>query len=215
MRMLTSPQGSAEWLSERAGKATASEFSSIMAKIKTGEAADRCNYRARLVVERLTGKPIPTFQSAAMRQGTEREPDARMAYMVKTGAVVEQVGLCLHDTLDAGASPDGLIDEDGGLEIKCPELATHLEYLRLKAEPPAYTWQIQGCMWITGRKWWDFVSYNPDFPDHLQLVTRRIHRDEEVIARLEAEVKKFLAEVEQETADVMNLPAAALPNQQN
>jgi len=202
-------QGTPEWLAERAGIATASSFADVMATVKSGEAASRRNYRARLVVERLTGKPVPTFQSAAMRQGTEREPDARMAYMMKTGAVVDQVGLCRHDTLEAGASPDGLIGTDGGLEIKCPELATHLEYIKLKTEPPEYAWQIQGGMWITGRKWWDFASFNPDFPEHLQLVIRRVCRDEAAITRLAAEVSKFMDEVRAEEALIRAMPIAA------
>jgi YqaJ-like viral recombinase domain len=208
MRVIECEQGSAQWLAERAGKATASEFASVMAKIKSGEAAERKNYRTRLVVERLTGKPIPTFQSAAMRQGTEREPDARMAYMIKTGAVVDQVGFCAHDTLSAGASPDGLIGADGGLEIKCPELSAHLEYLKLDREPKIYSWQIQGCMWITGRSWWDFVSYNPDFPEQLQLCVRRVQRDMEAIDLLEREVEKFLLEVDQEELLIRNLGVA-------
>lgn len=211
MRILTHQQGSPEWLASRAGIPTASEFDSVMAKVKTGEAASRRNYRAKLVVERLTGKPVPTFLSAAMRQGTEREPDARMAYMVRTGNVVEQVGLCMHDELEAGASPDGLIDADGGLEIKCPELATHLEYIKLKpaTAPAEYVWQVQGNLWITGRSWWEFVSYNPDFPEHLQLVIRRIRRDEAAIQLLEAEVKNFIEGVKTETEFIRNLPLAA------
>lgn len=209
MRVLTHSQGSAEWLAARAGRPTASEFASIMATVKSGESASRRNYRTKLVVERLTGKPLPTFQSAAMRQGTEREPDARMAYMVKTGAVVEEVGLCLHDTLDCGSSPDGLIGADGGLEIKCPELSTHMEYLMLPGEPAEYRWQIQGGMWITGRAWWDFVSFNPDFPAHLQLIVRRVKRDEAAIRKLAAEVEAFIKEVADEEARVRALPIAA------
>lgn len=202
-------QGTPEWLADRAGIATASSFADVMATIKSGEAASRRSYRARLVVERLTGKPVPTFQSAAMRQGNEREPDARMAYMMRTGAVVDQVGLCRHDTLEAGSSPDGLIGSDGGLEIKCPELATHLEYIKLKTEPPEYSWQIQGGMWITGRQWWDFASFNPDFPEHLQLVVRRVYRDESAIAKLAAEVAKFMDEVRAEEALIRSMPIAA------
>jgi hypothetical protein len=209
VKIIDHPQGSAEWLASRSGIATASCFADIMATVRSGEAAGRRNYRARLVVERLTGKPVSTFQSAAMRQGTEREPDARMAYMVRTGAVVEQVGLCRHDDLEAGASPDGLIDADGGLEIKCPELATHLEYLKLRCEPPEYTWQIQGGMWITGRAWWDFASFNPDFPAHLQLVVRRVKRNDEAIAKLAAEVAKFMDEVRAEEQSIRELPLAA------
>jgi putative phage-type endonuclease len=209
MRMLDYPQGSAEWLSARSGIPTASCFAAIMATVKTGEAADRRNYRARLVVEKLTGKPVPTFTNAAMKQGTEREPFARMAYEARTGNIVQEVGLCLHDTLPVGASPDGLIEADGGLEIKCPELSTHLAYLQSKGEPAEYTWQIQGGMWITGRQWWDFVSWNPDFPEHLQLIVRRIARNDEAIKKLAAEVERFLAEVDAEVERVRGLKVAA------
>lgn len=203
------PQGSQEWLASRCGVASASRFAAIMATIKTGEAAERRNYRTDLVVERLTGKPLETFTTNAMKQGIEREPLARVAYETRTGNMVEQVGFCRHDVLLAGASPDGLIDEEGGLEIKCPERSAHLRYLQQDMEPPEYTWQIQGGMWITGRQWWDFVSYNPDFPQHLQLIVRRIKRNDEAIKRLAAEVVKFLAEVDAEVERVSNLKVAA------
>lgn len=202
-------QGTPEWFAARVGIATASCFGSILATIKTGEAAERRNYRAQLVVERLTGKPVGGFQSAAMKQGTEREPLARAAYEIRTGAFVDEIGFCRHDTLECGASPDGLIDADGALEIKCPELATHLAYLRLKAEPAAYSAQIQGQLWITGRQWCDFVSFNPDFPEHLQLIVRRIPRDEKAIASLEFAVGLFMEEVRKEEAEVLALPLAA------
>jgi hypothetical protein len=207
MRMIEHPQGSEEWLASRAGIATASCFADIMATIKTGEAASRRNYRAKLVVERLTGKAVRGFTTKAMEQGTEREPAARLAYEAETGASVLQVGLCLHDTLEAGASPDGLIAADGGLELKCPELATHLEYLKLKTEPPEYTWQIQGGMWITGRKWWDFASFNPDFPENLQLVVRRVMRNESAIDKLAGEVARFMDEVRAEEQAMRRLAA--------
>lgn len=203
------PQGSPEWLASRCGVASASRFAAIMATIKTGEAAERRNYRTDLVVERLTGKPLETFTTNAMKQGIEREPLARVAYETRTGNMVEQVGFCRHDVLLAGASPDGLIDEEGGLEIKCPERSAHLRYLQQDMEPPEYTWQIQGGMWITSRQWWDFVSYNPDFPQHLQLIVRRIKRNEEAIKKLAAEVVKFLAEVDAEVERVSNLKVAA------
>lgn len=207
MKIITADQGTDDWHQARAGIATASRFADVMATIKSGEAASRRNYRIDLVVERLTGKALPTLQSFAMRQGIEREPDARMAYMVKTGAVVHQVGLCRHDTIECGASPDGLIDTDGGLEVKCPERSAHFEYLRIKAEPPEYTWQIQGGMWVCERQWWDFVSWNPDFPPHLQLIVRRIKRDEKAIAHLAAEVKKFMDEVLAEAESATSLAA--------
>lgn len=209
MRMIEHPQGSPEWLQSRCGIPSASRFAAVMAKIKTGESAERRNYRTDLVVERLTGRPLEGFTTAAMKQGTEREPFARMAYEARTGLIVQEVGFCLHDTMEAGASPDGLIDADGGLEIKCPERSAHLRYIQQPGEPPEYTWQIQGGMWITGRAYWDFVSYNPDFPEHLQLIVRRIKRDEDAIKRLADEVARFVEEVRAETEAVRNLKVAA------
>lgn len=209
MKIIDCEQGSEEWLAARSGIATASCFSAILATIKSGEAAERRNYRAKLVVERLTGRCVSGFTTAAMQQGTEREPLARAAYESRTRTFVNEVGFCRHDELEAGASPDGLIGDDGGLEVKCPELATHLSYLRLKTEPAAYTPQIQGCMWITGRAWWDFVSFNPDFPAHLQLVIRRVPRDEKAIASLEFAVGLFMTEVRAEEAEIRALPIAA------
>ena len=209
MRLVEGAQGMPEWLQARHGIPTASRFGAIMAKIKSGEAADRRNYRADLVVELLTGRPLEGFSTPAMRQGIEREPLARLAYEAETGEMVTEVGLCLHDTMGAGASPDGLIGTDGGLEIKCPERAAHLRYLQQAAEPPEYTWQIQGGMWITGRAWWDFVSWNPDFPEHLQLIIRRIKRDDKAIADLAAEVGLFITEVAAEVARCNALKEAA------
>jgi hypothetical protein len=210
MRIVNCEQGTPEWMQARCGIATASCFSNILATIKSGEAAARRNYRAKLVVERLTGKVVSSdFQSASMIQGIAREPLARDAYSEKTGTEIEQVGFMVDDLHQAGASPDGLIGDDGGLEIKCPELATHLEYLRLRSEPPAYTAQIQGCMWISGRKWWDFVSWNPDFPAHLQMIVRRVHRDDDYITSLQLAVARFMQEVREEEIEIRSLPEAA------
>lgn len=209
MRIIQCAQGSPEWLAARCGVASASRFGAVMATIKTGEAAERRNYKTDLVVERLTGRPLEGFTTAAMKQGIEREPDARKAYESDTGNLVEEVGFCRLEDLDAGASPDGLIDEDGGLEIKCPERSAHLRYLQQDMEPPEYTWQIQGGMWVTGRQWWDFVSYNPDFPDNLQLIVRRIKRNDEAIKKLAAEVERFLGEVDAEVTRILNMKKAA------
>lgn len=200
-------QGSEEWFAARCGKATASQFRAILATIKSGEAAERRNYRAALIVERLTGKADIGFTSEAMRWGTEQEPFARIAYMAKTGAVVEEAGFILHPEINAGASPDGLIGEDGGLEIKCPSKATHLSTLQSGVMPTEHTPQVQGAMWITGRKWWDFVSYHPEFPDHLQLFVKRVQRDDDYIRDLEAKVRAFLAEVDAEVESLSKLAA--------
>lgn len=196
MKVVECTQGTPEWFLARAGIATASNFSAVMAQAASGEAVTRRNYRTRLVVERLTGKSLEkSFSSFAMQQGEEREPGARDRYMIATGSLVRQVGLCVHDELECASSPDGLIDEDGGVEIKCPELSAHFEHIRRANEPPEYRAQIQGNLWVTGRKWWDFVSFNPDFPEHLQLVVRRIKRDDAYIAKLHQQVAQFMAEV--------------------
>ena len=199
-----SPQGSEAWHQCRLGLATASNFQKVLATIKSGEAAERRNYRIKLALERITGKREDGFQNDAMRLGTEREPLARIAYEVLTGNNVMEVGFCRHPTLECGASCDGIIDETRGIEIKAPSPGKHVEYLHQKAEPPEYTAQIQGCLWITGRAAWDFVSFNPEFPENAQLIVRTIKRDEAYIARLEDAVKLFMFEVEGEVEAIRN-----------
>jgi YqaJ-like viral recombinase domain len=191
-------QGSEAWLQQRVGKATASKFAAIMSTKKGGgETAVRRDYRVELVVERLTGRPTPVFESWPMRQGREREPLARTVFEVQTGIFVHEAGFVEHEELMAGASPDGLIAADGGLELKCPTASTHFDYLRLPDGtcPEDYEWQVHGGMWVTGRKFWYFGSFNPEFPENLQLVVRRIERDEAKIAALDAGVRQFLIEV--------------------
>lgn len=189
-------QQSPEWFAARLGKATASRFKDVLATIKNGEAATRRNYRMQLVVERLTGQKEEGYTNQAMSWGNDNEPLARIAYEVKTGLLVTQADFVDHPTLMAGASPDGLIGEDGGLEIKCPhQSAVHIETIQ-SGMPSEHMPQVQGAMWITGRKWWDFVSYDPRMPEHLQLYVQRIERDDKYIADLEAKVTAFLCEVE-------------------
>lgn len=189
-------QGTPEWFAARCGRATASRFSDVLAAIKVGEAAARRNYKAQLVCERMTGVPAEAFESAAMKWGTEQEPFARMAYEAKTGEIVEETGFIAHPEMMAGASPDGLIGTDGGFECKCPNTATHIDTL-LKGMPAEHLPQVQGCMWITGRKWWDFVSYDPRLPERLQLYVQRVERDNDYIATLEVSVSRFLIEVDE------------------
>ncbi len=199
-------QRSPEWFADRCGCVTASSVANVLAKIKTGEAADRRNYRARLVVERLTGNPVETFSNGAMQRGVELEPMARLAYEVKTGNWVIESGFWKDGWL--GASPDGLIDDDGLLEIKCPSLATHLDYLK-SGFPSGYQPQVQMQMWVTNRQWCDFVSYAPEYPEHLKLFIVRVKRDDEYIKTMESELTKFLAEVEMELETLGKI--AALP----
>lgn len=192
-----SEQGSAQWLAERAGCATASRFKDVLAKIKTGEAATRRAYRMQLVTERLTGSPVESFKNAAMEWGTQHEPLARAAYEAVTGEDVQTVGFIKHKSLAwLGGSPDGLIGDDGGIEIKCPYVSTvHVDTL-LNGMPSEHMAQVQGNLWITGREWWDFISFDPRMPEHLQLHIQRIERNDEYIAKLALEVDSFLLEVD-------------------
>ena len=200
-------QRSPEWFAARLGIATASRFNAVLAKIKTGESAERRNYRAQLVVERLTGKQVETYQNAAMQHGTEQEPFARMAFAANTSVIVEEVGFLRHAEIEAGCSPDGLIDEDGMIEIKCPfQTAIHIDSLK-NGMPKEHGPQVQGQMWIAGRQWVDFVSYDPRMPEKLQLFVQRIQRDDEYIANLSKEVAAFMEEVKAEEAQLLKLAA--------
>ena len=189
-------QGSQDWLKARCGLVTASRFSDVLATTKSGEAASRRNYKAELVAERLTGLPYPTYESAPMRFGTEQEPFARIAYEARTGNAVQQVGFIRHSELLVGASPDGLIGVDGGIEIKVPNTATHIETL-LKGMSPDHTTQIQGNIWMSERQWWDFCSYDPRMPERYQLYIQRIKRDDAYIKSLDAAVRTFAKEVDE------------------
>lgn len=190
-------QGSEAWFALRLGRATGSNFDAVLSKGKAGaEAVGRRNYRIRLALERKTGKVLEHgFKSQAMQDGNEREPFARMGYEARTGNFVKEVSFVPHKFLQAGVSPDGMVNDDGLVEIKCPTQAVHWEYLQLNDCPSEYKAQVQGQLWVTGRQWCDFVSYNPDFPEELQLHVVRVLRDEPYIKNLEAEVSRFLAEV--------------------
>ena len=194
---MSAPQGSAEWLAARAGCLTASAIADMLAKTKTGEAASRANLRARLVAERLTGIPQDGFSNAAMQWGNEQEPFARAAYEIHSGNLVDQTGLVMHPSIPyAGASPDGLIDDCGLVEIKCPNTATHIKYLLSGDAPKEYQPQMLWQMECTGRQWCDFVSFDPRMPSHLQLFVVRFDRDEDRLNDVRSEAVKFLAEVD-------------------
>jgi putative phage-type endonuclease len=189
-------QGSAEWHQIRLGKATASRVADVVARTKSGYGASRSNYMAQLIAERLTGVPAESYVNAAMQHGTDTEPEARSAYEFYQGVTVEQVAFVPHPTIaDAGCSPDGLVGGDGQVEIKCPQTAGHLETLLGQAVPGKYETQMQFQMSCTGRKWCDFVSYDPRMPEHMRLFIMRVERDDRRIAELETEVAEFLQEL--------------------
>jgi putative phage-type endonuclease len=185
-----------DWFAARLGKVTASRVADVIAKTKTGYGAGRANYMADLVVERLTGQKASSFTNAAMEWGTEQEPNAKAAYAAKTGILVEDVGFIDHPTVAmSGASPDGFA-EDGLIEVKCPNTATHLEYVLAELPPLKYFTQMQWQMACTGRPWCDFVSYDPRLPERLQLLVVRVPRDDDYIKMLEQEVTTFLQELD-------------------
>lgn len=189
-------QRTAEWFQARLGKVTASRVADVIAKTKTGYSASRENYMAQLVVERLTNTPAESFTNAAMQWGTDQEPFARAAYELKMGVMVDETGLVDHPTIPmAGASPDGLVGEDGLVEIKCPNTATHIDTLLTQTVPAKYITQMQFQMACTGRQWCDFVSFDPRMPQKAQIFIKRVLRDDSFIKEIESEIKKFLAEV--------------------
>jgi putative phage-type endonuclease len=187
-----------EWFAARLGKVTASRVADVIAKTKSGYSTSRANYMAELICERLTGTKGESFSSAAMQWGTSTEPQARAAYEAQSGGLVEEVGFVSHCSIfDSGASPDGLVGNDGLLEIKCPITATHIDTLMNEAVPGRYVTQMQWQMACTGRQWCDFVSYDPRLPDHMALFVKRVPRDNAMIAELEKEVNSFLNEMDE------------------
>lgn len=207
---MAAQQGTAEWKIERAGHVTASRVVDVLARIKTGEAAARRDYRAQLVSEILTGVPQEnSYTSAEMLHGTECEPLARAAYETLTGDLVQEVGFIVHPRIPrAGASCDGLVGDDGLVEFKCPKTATHIDTMLAGRVPAKY---LQQCLWqmaVTGRKWCDFVSYDPRMPEHLRLWMQRVVRDEERIQEMEAAVVGFLAEVERDVERLRKVEVA-------
>jgi putative phage-type endonuclease len=203
-------QQTEEWFTARLGKATASRVSDVCAKIKSGEASTRRNYRIQLVCERITGTLTEHFTTRDMEWGTEQEPFARAAYEAATGNFVDECGSVDHSTIPMfAASPDGLIGKDGLIEIKCPRPATHLEWMLDGRVPAQHKPQMIAQIACTGRKWVDFVSFDPRMPEHLQLFIVRFTPSPKEIEEIEAQVSTFLAEVEESHALLMGFKLSA------
>ena len=200
-------QQTEQWYKDRAGKITASRFSDVLAVSKHDGAPlkAREDYMAELVCERLTGQPIALPETFAMKWGNDNEPFARNAFEIATGHMVQEVGFVIHsDYSYTGCSPDGLINNDGGLELKCP--VNSVRHLRcfLSGVPEEHVAQIQGSMLITGRAWWAFGSYDPRMPEYLRLYHTIIKRDEKyidtlltAIITLNKEVTEFIEKLPQ------------------
>ena len=190
-------QRTEEWFKQRLGKVTASAISNVIAKTKTGVSASRENYSTQLTLERLTGEQAEFYTNAAMEWGTATEPKARQAYEIYREVFVDEVGFITHPMIEmSGASPDGLVGDDGLVEIKCPESKTQMETLLNQKVPTKYMPQMQWQMACTGRKWCDFVSFDPRMPENLRLFVQRVERNDEYIVMLEQEVRDFLLDID-------------------
>jgi len=190
-------QGSIEWKKARYGNISASRIADMLATTKSGESASRANYRAQLVAERMTGTSEDSFTSAAMAWGTETEPLARAAYEISMDIMVDEVGYIIHPEIPkSGASPDGMIESDGLIEIKCPNTATHIKYLLAGVPPSQYAPQMAWQIACTKRKWCDFASFDPRMDEQDQLFVVRYIPEHGYIDFLEGEVKRFNAEID-------------------
>jgi hypothetical protein len=185
-------QGSLEWHMARLGIPTSSRFGSIITPLGVPSKGE--GYIGELADAWLIGQPDPdsNFENYWMKRGKLLEPEARALYCMMRDVEVQEVGFVFRDAMRReGCSPDGLVGEDGGWECKTPKLSTHREYLLAGVLPATYRPQVQGSMWITGRKWWDFMSFHP----LTQPLIVRVERDDEYIRKLEIYMKAFLSDL--------------------
>jgi len=191
-------QGSEEWFAARLGRVTASRVADVMTRTKSGYGAGRSNYMMELLCQRLTGNREEGFTNSAMQRGTDLEPIARGRYEIENDIFVDEIGLVNHpDIENFAASPDGLVGEDGLIEIKCPNTATHIKFLQYGKIPPKYQTQMTVQMICTGRIWCDFVSFDDRLPDHLQYRCGRFGLDADRAKEITDEVVLFLKELDE------------------
>lgn len=212
--ILDCEQRTEEWKALRCGRVTASRVADVMAELKSGkgEAATRRNYKAEIIAEILTGVSTEGFVSKEMQWGTDTEPFARAAYEMESDSAIDIIGFATHPLIERfGASPDGIIGEDGLVEIKCPNTATHIDYILAGVVPADYQLQMLAQMNCTGRIWCDFISFDPRLPKHLQLFVRRFHYDRPRAELMLDAVEKFLNEVD----DVISRLEIAVPVQED
>lgn len=205
-------QRSDAWFAARCGSLGASAIADALTKSKDGKSpgTTSVNLRAKLVVERLTGIQEDGYKNAAMQHGIDNEDAARMAYEAHTGDFVTQVGLLRHPTIEGShASPDGLVGDDGLIEIKCPNTATHIDTLKTGKIPTKYISQMQWQMRCTDRFWCDFVSYDPRLSEGLRLFVKRVDRDDAKIAELESGVIEFLEGVKNDVETLQEMARSA------
>lgn len=186
-------QGELAWYQLRLGKVTASELSNLVApkfEIRTGEMPK--SYLYQKLAEKLSGSPAEGFSTFATEQGQMLEDEARKMIAFEVGIKLRNVGFVTTDDDRAGCSPDALIGDDGGLEIKCPQPKNHMRYLVEGVLPADYAAQVHGSMYVTGRKYWMFASYSRKLPPFIL----RIERDEAICAKIELAIAEFCARLE-------------------
>lgn len=207
--MSDAEQGSAAWLMSRCGYVTCSRFRDVVGKQKSGKPlAARETYLMELVVERLTGMPSDHYTSVAMEWGISQEGHSRMAYEAAEGVIVEETGFIKFPALPwVGGSPDGLVGDDGLWESKSPYNSAVQLYTWLEGVPEEHTAQIQGLLWITGRKWCGFQSFDPRLPEPLNRFCKRVERNDAYIRMLEAEIRVFADEVEERVQQLLKTGA--------
>ena len=185
-------QRSDEWFGQRAGKFTGSTFNDLFAVSKKDGKPLKAYQDLiwRVATERFTGEPTEGATGSALQWGTDVEPYAKEAYEFETGNLVIDVGFVTHEKYDfCGASPDGIIRDDHGVEFKCPKSSSiHLSRFISQIVPDEYVAQVQGCMWVTGRGSWDFVSYDPRMPESHRILIVPVKRDPSFIVQLESAV---------------------------
>jgi len=197
VQILKAEQGTQEWLDARLGRPSASQFSKLVTTAgKPSASAD--DYISEMIAERITGEREPIYVNEWMQRGTELEPRARETYEFIYDVDVQEVGFILDDSGEFGCSPDGLIGKDGGVEFKCPSPKNHIAWSRKGKCPSKHYAQVQGCLYITGRKWWDFMSYHPDMKPFVV----RVERDEEFIAKLAEQISLAVEEIKSEVENL-------------
>ena len=197
MKILQADQGTQEWLDARLGCPSASQFCKLVTTAgKPSASAD--DYISELIAERITGEREPIYVNEWMQRGTELEPEARATYEFIHGVDVEEVGFILDDSGEFGCSPDGLVGEDGGVEFKCPAPKNHIAWSRKGVCPSKHYAQVQGCLYITGREWWDFMSYHPDMKPFIV----RVERNEEFIEKLAEQISLAVEEIKSEVRNL-------------
>jgi len=206
MKLFNVEQRSAEWWRLRRGIPTASSFDKIMSPVKCVPSTSQDGFIDSLIAESIdqvySCEPEDSYVSKSMQNGIDTEPEARSWYAMRTDQELTEVGFCLSDCGRYGCSPDALVGENGMIEVKCPDLKTHIRYVRNGTLPSEYKCQVHGSLLVTRREWCDFISYSPS--DEIDSLIIRVYPDD-FTATLQGELEKFLRKY-QSALDLIRKP---------